>query len=165
MVAKLIILCMLCMGNVETHNSHIESKHFRADHSCGPRCLSALIRMTGKDSPKYRSIEDIYNLIGKKVNTPTTLYDLKVAATELGFTTKGYKCTVEHLTRINGYAIIPVRQSAEISTSSFHFILLKEIRGDTAMIIDPGTLQNKFPGTPYLIPADVCVPKLRCNLA
>ena len=28
MVAKLIILCMLCMGNAETHNRPIESKHF-----------------------------------------------------------------------------------------------------------------------------------------
>ena len=90
MVAKLIILCMLCIANAETHNRPIESKHFRADHSCGPRCLFALIRMTGKENSKHTSVEDIYNLIGKKVNTPTTLYDLKVAATELGFTAKGF---------------------------------------------------------------------------
>ena len=35
MVASLIILCMLCMGNAETHSRPVESVYVRADHSCG----------------------------------------------------------------------------------------------------------------------------------
>lgn len=129
-VASLIILFMLFMGNAETHSGSVEPVYAQADHSCGPECLLALIRMTGKDVSKYTSIEDIYDLIGKKVNTPTTLYDIKAAATELGFTAKGYKCTVDHLKRLNGYAILHVRQSDAAVSDLFHFILLKEVLND-----------------------------------
>jgi predicted double-glycine peptidase len=143
MVASLIILCTICVGNAEPHGGSVEPVYARADHSCGPRCLLALIRMTDKGGSEYTSLEDIYDLIGKKVNAPTTLYEFKVAAKKLGFTAEGYKCTVDHLKRLNGYAILHVRKSDATAVDTFHFILLKEVQGDTAMIVDPDTLRVK----------------------
>ena len=152
MTAISIIMCILCVANSginnkseETHSGFLETVSIRSKPSCGPRCLLAIIRLTGKDSNnKYTSVEDIYDLMGKKANTPTTLYDLKIAAKKLGFNAEGYKCTVDHLTKINGFAILAIGQSKGTATDPLHMILLKEIRGNMAIIIDTNNLHDKY---------------------
>jgi predicted double-glycine peptidase len=131
-------------SNEETHSKRSEILFTNTEKSCGPSCLLAIIRITGMGSNKYNSVEDIYDLIGKKANTPTTLYDLKIAAKKLGFNAEGYACTVDNLTNINGYAILTVGHSKGTVTDPLHMILLREIRNDTAIIIDPNTLQDNY---------------------
>lgn len=151
MMAISIIMCVLCVASAgvsngidQTDSMLLETVSTKSEPSCGPSCVLAIIRLTDKGSNKYTTVEDVYDLIGKSINTPTTLYDLKIAAKELGFNAEGYKCTVEHLIRINGYAILTIGQSKGTATDPLHMILLKEIRDNMAIIIDPNTLHDKY---------------------
>jgi hypothetical protein len=82
------------------------------------------------------TVEDIYKLIGKKPNTFTTLKDIKIAAKKLGFSAEGYKLKIEQLKTIKGYAIIPVGAVQGSDKDFLHFILLKDIKGGFAKIVN-----------------------------
>jgi hypothetical protein len=87
-------------------------------------------------------VKHIYQLIGKEPFTPTTLKDLKVAAEKLGFAAAGYKLTADQLKTINTYVVLPVGDTAGTPKDPLHFILLKEVKGDSATVVDTTNLEH-----------------------
>lgn len=143
MKAHLIILLALspvsALGRAHYRQPLIE----QSDYCCGPRCLSALSRIAAKTDQSYTTVDEVYRLIGKDVNTPTTLYDLKLAAHELGFRAQGYACKVDDLARMSGHAIIPVGPAEGTATDPLHFILVQGVQDREVLTIDPYTLRTR----------------------
>ena len=143
-VTYVILLLALCNTQLfqvlAQEPNNIPPQWLKPDAACGPRCLSALMQITKKAKSK-RGIDYIYKLIGKKPLTPTTLKDLKVAAEKLGFSAIGYKLTFEQLRNFKTYAILPVGRTTGTPTDPFHFILLKEVKGDFATYVNTQNLQ------------------------
>ncbi|MHC4648620.1 MAG: cysteine peptidase family C39 domain-containing protein, partial [Planctomycetota bacterium] len=105
------------------------SLRMRPDSECGPRCLSAFMRITGEKNADC-DIHCIYGLIGKKPGTVTNLKDLKDAAGRLGLSAEGYNCGRARLKKLNSYSILPIGLAEGTSMSPLHFILVKPAQGD-----------------------------------
>lgn len=120
----------------------ISLKGIRSDRACGPRCLWALMQIT-KAGPSNCGIKYIYDLIGKEPFNATNLNDLKNAAAQLGFSARGYKLTVGKLAKIKGYAILPVGTASGTVEDPLHFILVKRIIKDYAIVLNTETLLSQ----------------------
>ena len=116
------------------------SKHFQADNSCGPRCIEAILRLSGNYST---GIADIYNIIGKDPFQVTTLKDLKNAATQLGYTVDGYKSEIKELRKFDGYLILHIILP-DSNSNGYHFILAQNATEDHIQVIDTETLDNSL---------------------
>lgn len=102
----ILLLCLVSCTATKSTND-ISSNRFKASQACGPRCLSAFMRLTGVGKPAC-DVECIYHLIGKTPFRVTTLKDLKDAAQKLGFSAVGYRLTPTQLQNLNEYAILAV---------------------------------------------------------
>jgi len=135
----MLSICLPSCTNTQPANI-VSLKQIRPDRACGPRCLLALMKITGAARPDC-DIKCIYKLIGKEPFTVTSLKDLKDAAQELGFSAIGYKLTVSDLEKMSGYAILPVGNATGIANDPLHFILVKQVAKDYVIIINPQTLK------------------------
>lgn len=110
------------------------------DYACGPRCLWAFMQITREGNPDC-NVNCIYELIGKKPNSVTSLKDLKDAAQKLGFSATGYKLEISDLREMAGYAILPIGSSSGTPRDPLHFILVKQVTDDFLTIINTRTLK------------------------
>jgi predicted double-glycine peptidase len=145
----LLILSVLafCLTQGSTAESGETQERAVATNSCGPECLHALLRMV-RGSHRECSVDDIYRLIGKTPDSPTTMRDIKNAARQLGFHVEAFKLTVADLANANQYAILPLGTQAGTADDPLHFVLVKQIVGKDAMLIDATTLAT------YRLPVD-----------
>jgi ABC-type bacteriocin/lantibiotic exporter with double-glycine peptidase domain len=143
-VLMVLTLLICCFASCENNQSAkvVSSEQIKGDLSCGPECLVAFMKLTGAGRPDC-DIECIYKLIGKEPFSDTTLKDLKDAAQKLGLSANGYKLAVDELTKINGYAILPVGSAAGTADDPLHFILVKQVVKDDVTIINTRTLQTQ----------------------
>jgi ABC-type bacteriocin/lantibiotic exporter with double-glycine peptidase domain len=141
LMALMLLICFASCTNTQSANI-VSLKQIRPDRSCGPRCLTALMQITGAGRPDC-DIKCIYELIGKEPfgDTTLTLKDLKDAAQKLGFSANGYKLTVDDLKKITGYAILPVGNAAGTADDPQHFILVKQVVKNDVTIINTRTLK------------------------
>jgi hypothetical protein len=103
----------------------IAIRDLAVDKACGPRCLQTLMKVTGKGQPGC-GLECIYGLVDKSPMSPTSLYDLKVAAAKLGFAAEGRRMTLDDLADMHGYAILPVGTARGTADDPLHYILVVE---------------------------------------
>lgn len=94
------------------------------DKACGPRCISALMKLTQSGKPDA-TLEEIYALIGKKYQTATNMLELKRVLEKFGFHARGFKLEFDDLAHvnINDYMILPVGKATGTAEVSLHFIL------------------------------------------
>ncbi len=135
----MLFMCFVSCTRTQSANI-ISFKQIKPDKACGPRCLSALMQITGAGKPDC-DIKCIYKLIGKEPFGVMSLKDVKDAAQKLGFSANGYKLTVSELREINGYAILPVGTAAGTLEDPLHFILVKEVAKDYVTIINARMLK------------------------
>jgi len=122
-------------------NNIISLEQINSDQSCGPRCIWALMQITKAGKPEY-DVKQIYQLIGREYNTPTSLLDLKNTAQKLGFSAVGYKTTIGDLKKIDGYAILPVGITQGTKDNPFHFILVNKVTRDSTSIVNTKVLKT-----------------------
>jgi hypothetical protein len=149
--AEVVLLILSVLAFCLPQGSNAESAETperpAATNSCGPECLHALLRMV-KGSHRECSVDEIYRLIGKTPDSPTTMRDIKNAGRRLGFHVEAFKLTVADLSNANQYAILPVGTQAGTADDPLHFVLVKQIVGKDAMLIDAKTLAT------YRLPLD-----------
>jgi predicted double-glycine peptidase len=143
MRTSLIIAYVLTVALAQARMKPLRDLIERKDQCCGPCCLSAFTRLTNDEERAYATIQVIYDLIGKDVNVPTSLYDLKSAAQKLGLRAEGFQCTLDDLRRMNGYAIVPIGPAKGTVTEPFHFILVRGVQEQEVLVVDPRTLQTR----------------------
>jgi ABC-type bacteriocin/lantibiotic exporter with double-glycine peptidase domain len=141
--AKLTVLALLpffasCASSQSAKNISLEQIRF--DKACGPRCLWALMQITGEGNTDC-NINCIYELIGKEPLSVTSLKDIKDAAQKLGFSAIGYKLEIKDLEKMHGYAILPIGNAAGTPKDPLHFILVKQVTKDYIIIINSRTLE------------------------
>lgn len=112
------------------------------DRACGPRCLLALIKITGVGRQDC-TLKSIYEIIGKEPPSVTSLKDLLYAAEQLGFRAQGYRLGLGALRKKQGYAIVPLALNSKEQGSFLHFVLVKEIGPDYVKFISSTTLETK----------------------
>lgn len=117
------------------NNAYGNDLPFGKDKSCGPRCLAALVKLTGGQK-LYQDIDPIYKLIGKPSGSPTSMLEIQKAARLLGFNVNCYKLSIDELKQSNNCAIVPVGITEGTSIAPLHFVLLKEIKDDTVICVD-----------------------------
>jgi len=118
----------------------VQVDQIRSDKACGPRCLSALMKITGGGRPGD-GVVGIYKVMGRKPFEPTSLNDLKKAARKYGFSADGYRWAVEDLEKMRGYAILPVGKGPGTAAKPRHFILVKGVVGGYVTFINTRTLE------------------------
>jgi len=139
---SILLICTCPVAQIQA--GEVTSLH-NSDQACGPRCLWAFMQTAGVGK-RDCDIECIYGLIGKPSSSPTNLKDLNMAANKLGFQVTGLKTTLSNLTKMKGYAILPVGNTKGTAKDPLHFILVKLEAKDDLIIIDTQTLQTKrFP--------------------
>ncbi len=137
------ILSLLYVPQIKAQSEKVISlQEIRPDIACGPRCLWALMKITKAGQPEC-GIKCIYELIGKEPFSVTNFKDLKDAAEQLGFTAEGYKLTTRALTKENGYAILPVGNVSATAEDPQHFILVKRLTKDFAIVVNTRTLVSQ----------------------
>lgn len=139
LMALILLISFVSCKNTRSANL-ISLKHINPDRACGPRCLSAFMRITGVGKPPC-DVECIYHLIGKTPFSVTNLKDLKDAAGELGFSANGYKLSFSELDKLTDYAILPVGSAAGTANDPLHFILVKQVAKDSVTIVNTRTLR------------------------
>lgn len=139
LMACMLLVCFASCTNTQSADI-ISLKQIKPDKACGPRCLWAVMQITGAGEPDC-DIECIYKIVGKEPFSVTNLKDLKDTAEELGFSANGYKLTLSELEKISGYAILPVGSAAGIAKDPLHFILVKEVAKDYVTTINARTLK------------------------
>ena len=100
------------------------------------------MKITKSGQPEC-GIKCIYEFIGKEPFSVTNLKDLKNAAEQLGFTAEGYKLTTRTLAKENGYAILPVGDASATAENPQHFILVKRLTKDFAIVVNTRTLVSQ----------------------
>lgn len=137
-----LLLWLLALCPASSHGQNIVAvKQMRPDKACGPRCLLALMKVTGHGRQDC-DLKCIYGLIGKEPLRPTSLRDLKEAATDLGFSAKGYKLSLPELRQMDGYAILAIGLAPGTRQAPLHFILVKRLTESHAILVDPKTLNS-----------------------
>ena len=143
MVLSVCVLSIYFVRDTYSQSENITSlKQINPDKACGPRCLSAFMKITGIGKPEC-DIKCIYEMIGKEPFKAANLKELKDAAGQLGFAAIGYKISVKELKKLNNYAILPIGTMRGTFDNPLHFILFKEVRDDYAIIIDTKTLESE----------------------
>ncbi len=114
----------------------------KPDKSCGPRCLSVLLRL--RDGEKEDcGIKCIYEIIGKESFSLVNMKDLRDAALKLGFTAKAYKLKFDQLRKLKGYYIVPIGKGMGTKDNPVHFILVERIQDDYIIFLDNESLETK----------------------
>jgi ABC-type bacteriocin/lantibiotic exporter with double-glycine peptidase domain len=100
------------------------------------------MQITGAGNPGC-DVNCIYELIGKKQFSVTSLTDLKDAAQKLGLSATGYKLGISDLDEMSGYAILPIGRASGTSNDPLHFILVRQISNGYVTIINSRTLESQ----------------------
>ncbi len=140
-----VTVCVIFLFHISSYAQYeniITLGEMKPDKACGPRCLWALMQITEAGQPDC-GIKYIYEIIDKEPFSVTSLKDLKDAAEHLGFSAKGYKLTFNKLAKIDGYAILPVGNSAGTQEDPLHFVLMKRVIDDYVIIVDTKTTLSK----------------------
>ena len=142
--ASLTFILLLCLAScAKTQSANvIPLNQIEPDYACGPRCLWAFIHITGVGDPNC-DVNCIYELIGKKPYSVTSLKDLKDAAQKLGFSATGYKFENSDLEEMSGYAILPIGSASGATNDPFHFVLVKQASKNYVKIINNRTLEQQ----------------------
>lgn len=135
-----LLICLVSCTPTKSQNN-ISSGLFKASQACGPRCLSAFMRLTGVGKPTC-DVKYIYHLIGKTPYSVTTLKDLRDVAQQLGFFAVGYELTPTQLQNLNGYAVLPIGPAQGTRDDPFHFILVQSSADGYLNIINTTTLKR-----------------------
>ena len=112
------------------------------DKACGPRCLVALLAATSGTDKDRTDVAAVYRLIGRKLNEPVSLLDLKLAAQKLGFVAEGHRWTMADLATMEGYAIVAVGNAAGTQQEPLHFFLVTGVVDDGIVTIDDKSLER-----------------------
>lgn len=139
LMAWMLLICFASCVRAESEKV-ISFEQIKPDKACGPRCLWAFMQVTGAGRPDC-GLKCIYELIGRKPFSATSLKDLKDAAQELGFSANGYKLTVRDLEKMAGYAILPVGHITTTGSNILHFILVKQVAEGYVIVVDTETLK------------------------
>lgn len=134
-----LLICLASCANKQPANV-ISLNQIVPDYACGPRCLWAFMQITGTGNP-HCDIDCIYELIGKKPNSATSLKDLKDAAHKLGISATGYKFDVNDLSEMTSYSILPIGTASGASNDPLHFILVKKATKGNVIIFNNRTLE------------------------
>jgi predicted double-glycine peptidase len=118
----------------------INIKNITPDRACGPRCLIALMKLTGAGKADC-DVDSIYGILGKPALSPTSLGDLKTVAEHLGFSAAGYRCSTADLAVFKDYLILPVGKGKATADNPAHFILVSVVTAEFGIVIDPYTLK------------------------
>ena len=142
-VCLVLVMCLYIAPCAHADDEKVITiQDLKSDGACGPRCMRALIEVTGKGS-RHGGIGCIYKLIGKRPFAATSLYDLKVAATKLGFLAEGRRLSVADLAKLRGYAILPIGQARGTVADPLHHILVVEgAREGFVRTINPDSLRT-----------------------
>lgn len=111
----------------------------KPDNACGPRCLSAIMQVTGWGQPTC-GVECIYRSLGKTLNSPTNLKELRDLARTFGFSAEVYKWKVSDLRTADGYVILPVGSAEGTEANPLHFILVVGCNDNYITVADGRTL-------------------------
>ena len=144
---RLLILMSILLNPLEvsaqTAISEIDIPNIKADNACGPRCILALMRLTGEGDPKI-GIKGLYEILGKEARKPTSLLDVKKLAAQFGFQAVGARLTIEQLKNTDGYLIVPVKANSDATgdyDNPLHFILVREITEEHVMVVNGWSLE------------------------
>lgn len=96
---------------------------------CGPTCLYMLLKYYGG----YEKLETIKKLC-KTDKEGTTLYDLKEAATKLGFQADSYHASVDDLKK---RVETPFIAHVLIDQKYYHYMIVYKIRKNSVVLADP----------------------------
>lgn len=140
-ITSILLMCFSPYTLAQSVNI-ISPQEMRPDKACGPRCLWALMQITSEEQSDC-GIKCIYELTGKEPFSATSLNDLKKAANQLGFLAKGYKLTIGKLAKKKGYAILPVGRTSGTFEDPLHFVLVKRIIKDYAILVNTKTLVSQ----------------------
>jgi ABC-type bacteriocin/lantibiotic exporter with double-glycine peptidase domain len=100
------------------------------------------MQITGTGDP-HCDINCIYELIGKKPYSATSLKDIKDAAQKSGFSATGYQLEIGDLEEIHGYAVLPVGSATGTPNDPLHFVLVKQTSKNYVTIINNRTLERQ----------------------
>ena len=139
-----ILVCLTLCAHAQAQNI-VSLKSVNSDQACGPKCLIALMKVTGTEQADC-GIRCIYELIDKEPFKPTSLGDIKNAAQKLGFSAIGYRLTIRDLRRINDYMILPMGSATGTADDPLHFILAKQVTKDYVIIINTKTVESQAIG-------------------
>jgi predicted double-glycine peptidase len=144
LLMAMIYILVLTTDSDEATTSELPA-YLQHDKACGPRCLLALIKIENQFMSHY-DVNNIYQIIGKKPFSPTTLKDLKIGAQKLGFSAVGYKLKLNDLKKLNSYAILPIGRSEGTASDPLHFILINGVNDNFVSIVDTETfILHDFP--------------------
>lgn len=127
------------MGSEKSVGSETVFVRSESDMACGPRCLWALMQLTGVGKAESE-IDDIYEVIERPVLTPVNLKDLRDAALKLGFKASGQKLSISKLKAMKGYVILPIGKTAATKDNPQHFVLIAGALEDHLFVVDSRSL-------------------------
>jgi ATP-binding cassette subfamily B protein len=96
---------------------------------CGPACLAMALEFWGRSESLHRLRE-----LSGTTQAGTTLFGLQYAAQKLGLEAKGFEANLEALSHLSLPAILHWEHR--------HYVVLKELRPNQAMIVDPAQGQR-----------------------